>query len=75
MKQSLLYTITVMLSFISAGAIAQTPPWQSADPKVRAAVDELVTANKILSDKGIFASYGHISVRSSTVPYIGRGRM
>jgi HCOMODA/2-hydroxy-3-carboxy-muconic semialdehyde decarboxylase len=68
MKKSLLYTITVILSSVSAGAIAQTPPWQSASPKVRAAVDELVTANKILADKGIFASYGHISVRDPSDP-------
>ena len=68
MKKSLLYTITVMLSSVPAGAIARTPPWQSADPKVRAAVDELVTAYKILAHEGIFESYGHISVRSPSDP-------
>ena len=68
MKKSLLYTITVMLLSVSAGAIAQTPPWQSADLKVRAAVDDLVTANKILAHEGIFGSCGHVSVRSPSDP-------
>ena len=47
---------------------AQTPPDRSKDPRMMAAVEDLVTANLILSHEGILPGYGHVSMRSPLDP-------
>src|SRR5579863_3535172 len=44
---------------------AQTP---AADPASKAQIDELVLANRILSNEGVLDAYGHVSVRSARNP-------
>ena len=52
----------------TASAQGPVPPYQSTDPKMRAAVEDLVAANRILSNKGILPGYGHVSMRSPVDP-------
>lgn len=40
----------------------------SANPVVRAAIDELVLASRILAHNGVLDAYGHVSVRSPVDP-------
>lgn len=49
-------------------ASAQTLPYQSTDPKMKAAVDDLYAANRILAFEGVITGAGHVSVRSPTNP-------
>jgi len=44
---------------------AQTP---AADPASKAQIDELVLANRILTNEGVLDAYGHVSVRSARNP-------
>ncbi len=46
-------------------AVAQTTP-TTAGPAPAAAVEDLVTANRILNDRGVLDAYGHISIRHPT---------
>ena len=48
-------------------AAAQEPP-ASAGPVPPALIDDLVVANRILSDRGILDAFGHISVRHPENP-------
>jgi HCOMODA/2-hydroxy-3-carboxy-muconic semialdehyde decarboxylase len=60
-----------MLAGTAAGVIltctlaAQTP---ATDPADRAQIDELVLANRILTNEGVLDAYGHVSVRSARNP-------
>ena len=62
----------VLISLLMLGAThvsAQTVQEQMAqDPKVKAAVEELVIANHILYDQNAVDGYGHISVRNPNNP-------
>ncbi len=61
--------ILAMAACLGAGAShAQTPPAQSKDPKMMAAVEDLVAANHILAREGILPGYGHVSMRSPLDP-------
>jgi ribulose-5-phosphate 4-epimerase/fuculose-1-phosphate aldolase len=51
----------------SAQTVA-TPPIKSTDPKMMAAIEDLVAANRILSHAGILPGYGHVSMRSPLDP-------
>jgi ribulose-5-phosphate 4-epimerase/fuculose-1-phosphate aldolase len=59
--------IPLVLLAVSSGSLAQSP--QTAQPaptpeQSRAkAVDDLVTANRILADQGVLDGYGHVSIR------------
>jgi ribulose-5-phosphate 4-epimerase/fuculose-1-phosphate aldolase len=48
-------------------AAAQTAP-ATAGPAPAAAIEVLVTANRILNDRGVLDAYGHISIRHPTNP-------
>ena len=48
-------------------AAAQTAP-ATAGPAPAAAIEDLVTANRILNDRGVLDAYGHISIRHPTNP-------
>jgi hypothetical protein len=50
-----------------ASAMAQTAP-TSAGPVPAAVIEELVTANRILNDRGVLDAYGHISIRHPADP-------
>ncbi len=52
---------------VASSALAQSPS-QSADPKMKAAVDDLYAANRILAFEGIITGAGHVSMRSPTNP-------
>ena len=64
--------VTVAALCLTAGvAMAQggyTPPYQSSDPKMQQAVDDLVAANRILAHAGLVPSSGHVSMRSPLDP-------
>ena len=60
--------VVATISGLASGVWAQTAPADSSDPKMRAAVAELVTANHILAQEGIIPAYGHISMRSPLDP-------
>jgi len=60
--------VLVALSALASAASAQTAAADSSDPKMQAAVAELVTANHILAQEGIIPAYGHISMRSPLDP-------
>ena len=53
-------TAAVLLCAL-APAAAQTPA--NGGPVDPAAIEELVTANRILADRGIIDAYGHASMR------------
>ncbi len=46
--------------------MSQTKP--TADPSRASAIDDLVTANRILASEGILDGYGHVSVRNPANP-------
>ena len=52
---------------VASSALAQSPS-QSADPKMKAAVDDLYAANRILAFEGIITGAGHVSMRSPLNP-------
>jgi ribulose-5-phosphate 4-epimerase/fuculose-1-phosphate aldolase len=60
--------VVLTLSALASAASAQTAPADSSDPKMQAAVAELVTANRVLAQEGIMPTYGHISMRSPLDP-------
>jgi HCOMODA/2-hydroxy-3-carboxy-muconic semialdehyde decarboxylase len=60
--------VVLTLSALASAASAQTAPADSNDPKMKAAVAELVTANHVLAQEGIIPTYGHISMRSPLDP-------
>ena len=59
---------TAAFALLASAASAQTPPGKSADPKIKAAVEDLVAANIILAHEGILPGYGHVSMRSPVNP-------
>lgn len=60
--------VFVAVSALASTALAQNAPADSPDPKMKAAVAELVSANHILAQEGIIPTYGHISMRSPLDP-------
>lgn len=53
---------TVALVLATGAALAQTPP-ASAGPVDPALIEDLVVANRVLAQEGLFDAYGHASVR------------
>jgi HCOMODA/2-hydroxy-3-carboxy-muconic semialdehyde decarboxylase len=60
--------VALAISVLASAASAQSAPAQSSDPRMAAAVAELVTANHVLAQEGIMPTYGHISMRSPLDP-------
>ncbi|MFM2124332.1 MAG: hypothetical protein RL328_783, partial [Acidobacteriota bacterium] len=56
--------------FVALGAVAwgQSAVPSASNPAVRAVLDELVLANRILAQQGVLDAYGHVSVRSPVDP-------
>jgi len=57
--------IPLVLLAVSSAALAQsqTPPAPSPEQARDKAVEDLVTANRILADQGVLDGYGHVSIR------------
>jgi HCOMODA/2-hydroxy-3-carboxy-muconic semialdehyde decarboxylase len=55
-----------LLLVFAGAAMSQTKP--TADPSRASAIDDLVTANRILASEGILDGYGHVSVRNPANP-------
>ena len=53
-------------SFVPSILFAQQQPLPAASPGAQGLVDDLVAANRILSQEGIVDAYGHVSVRHTT---------
>jgi ribulose-5-phosphate 4-epimerase/fuculose-1-phosphate aldolase len=53
-------------TILLAGTLAAQTP--ATDPADRAQVDELVLANRILTNEGVLDAYGHVSIRSARNP-------
>src|SRR4051794_12364725 len=62
----LVFTVVALLCSLSF-ATAQTAP-STAGPAPAAAIEDLVLANRILSDRGVLDAYGHISIRHLSNP-------
>jgi HCOMODA/2-hydroxy-3-carboxy-muconic semialdehyde decarboxylase len=54
--------ISAIVGLVFALAHAQTPP-ASAGPVDPALIEDLVAANRVLAQEGIFDAYGHVSMR------------
>lgn len=63
-----LFPFGIVIFAISSAAGAQTAPADSQEPRMKAAVAELVAANRVLAQEGIIPTYGHISMRSPLDP-------
>src|SRR5262245_37946392 len=50
----------IVMLFAMAPACSQTV---AADPALARAIEDLVVANHILADQGVFDAYGHVSMR------------
>lgn len=57
-----------LLALASLSLHAQTAPEPKTSPSHRALIDELVIANRILSNEGVLDAYGHVSVRDTQNP-------
>lgn len=65
MKRIFALAAVAVVALLVAGrvpAAAQTPP-SSGGPVDAAAIEDLVTANRILAERGIIDAYGHVSIR------------
>ena len=56
------------LSTMFAQTIRDIPRPKAAGPASASLIDDLVTANRILAEEGIFDAYGHVSVRHDRDP-------
>ena len=56
------------LAVLTAAAIVSTCTLAAQTQTAQTQIDELVLANRILSNEGVLDAYGHVSVRSATNP-------
>src|SRR5437016_4774739 len=66
-------SVPLLGAFLLAGAAAALEVAEAAASRARATphpdlIDDLVAANRILSDRGVVDGFGHVSVRHSTDP-------
>ena len=66
MKRSLVCAMLLASSMLRGQALPAAP--SASNPVVRAAIEELVLANRILAQQGVLDAYGHVSVRSPADP-------
>jgi len=65
MKRALIIFLLLNASYVYAQTVQEQ---MAKDPKIKAAVEQLVIANHILYDQGAVDGYGHISVRNPANP-------
>jgi HCOMODA/2-hydroxy-3-carboxy-muconic semialdehyde decarboxylase len=65
MKKALVFLIAFGFTYSYAASVQEQ---MDQDPKVKAAIEELVLANHILYDQNAVDGYGHISVRNPANP-------
>jgi len=63
---AILVSAWTLLAQAPRKALSAAP--SASDPAVRALIDELVLANRILAKQGVLDAYGHVSVRSPVNP-------
>jgi HCOMODA/2-hydroxy-3-carboxy-muconic semialdehyde decarboxylase len=66
-------SVPLLGAFLLAGAAAALEVAEAAAARTRAAphpdlIDDLVAANRILSDQGVVDGFGHVSMRHETDP-------
>ena len=65
MKKLLIPILLIGVTYAHAASVQEQ---MEQDPKIKAAIEELVIANHILYDQNAVDGYGHISVRNPTNP-------